>query len=244
MTTEVQAVDFNSFIFAQGEELKTTSLKIAEAFDKNHKDVLRVIDRIISQASDLFNQRNFAPVDYLDSKGESRRMYELTKDGFIMVVMSFTGEKAMQIKEAYINAFNFMRKQLTPKQYGLKELPPATLTTEMKRHIQELVNAEKNRTGRTHATIYHDLKTHFQVAAYSEIPISKYGKVCAWFGAEPKYTLPDMITVNANEIKALDKNDNPKTRVKIVGSPADEVVILSAEIVLKKQHVEQLLRSF
>lgn len=88
----------------------TTSLKVAEVFGKQHKDVLRKIATL--DYSKDFNERNFALVTYLDGKGEARPAYEMTKDGFIFVVMGFTGAKAAATKEAYINAFNWMSKQL------------------------------------------------------------------------------------------------------------------------------------
>ena len=107
-----------SFVFVQGNELVTTSLKIAEAFGKTHAHVLRDIDRVLSQVSDNFGKTNFGLTDYVQENNlgiaTSYRMYELTKDGFMMVVMSFTGTKAMAIKEAYINAFNKMHATLFP----------------------------------------------------------------------------------------------------------------------------------
>ncbi|WP_338891696.1 Rha family transcriptional regulator [Aeromonas rivipollensis] len=88
----------------------TTSLKVAEVFGKQHKDVLRKIATL--DCSKDFNERNFALVTYKDGKGEARPAYEMTKDGFIFVVMGFTGAKAAATKEAYINAFNWMDEQL------------------------------------------------------------------------------------------------------------------------------------
>lgn len=88
----------------------TTSLKVAEVFGKQHKDVLRKIATL--ECSKDFNERNFALVTYQDGKGEARPAYEMTKDGFIFVVMGFTGAKAAATKEAYINAFNWMAEQL------------------------------------------------------------------------------------------------------------------------------------
>lgn len=119
MTAQIVATNFESFIFAQDSELKTNSLNIAKAFEKNHKDVLRVINKIISQVSDSFGKRNFAPSEYEQANNlglmVKHPMFELTRDGFIMVVMSFTGAKAFAIKEAYINAFNLMHDKLFPK---------------------------------------------------------------------------------------------------------------------------------
>ncbi len=98
------------FITIHDNQPRTTSLQVAEAFGKQHKDVLRKLESLNCSAD--FNQRNFAPVEYFDAKGEKRPAYEMTKDGFIFLVMGFTGHKAAAIKEAYINAFNMMAQQL------------------------------------------------------------------------------------------------------------------------------------
>ena len=176
MNTAILPTNFESFIFAQDSELKTTSLKIAEAFGKTHAHVLRDIEKVITQVSDIFGKSNFGLTqnEVLTPTGGVRKdkMYNLTKDGFIMVVMSYTGAKAFAIKEAYINAFNLMHAKLFPKTaYALRDLPPSTLTTEMKNHVQEMVNALKHKTGKAHGTIYHDLKTEFKASSYKEIPI-------------------------------------------------------------------------
>ena len=102
--------DANKFITIHHNQPRTTSMQVAEAFGKNHKDVLRKLESL--NCSEDFNQRNFAPVEYFDAKGEKRPAYEMTKDGFIFLVMGFTGHKAASIKEAYINAFNRMANQL------------------------------------------------------------------------------------------------------------------------------------
>lgn len=89
--------------------LKTTSRFVAEVFGKHHKDVIRAIERL--DCSDEFNERNFAPVEYIDAKGEARPMYEMTFDGFTFLVMGFTGKSAAQFKEAYIAEFNRLREK-------------------------------------------------------------------------------------------------------------------------------------
>lgn len=88
----------------------TTSRKIAEVFSKRHGDVLRDIREL--GCSEGFNQRNFAPVNYLDAKGEARPEFLITKDGFTILAMGYTGEKAMAFKEMYIARFNQMEEQL------------------------------------------------------------------------------------------------------------------------------------
>ena len=88
----------------------TTSRKVAEVFEKKHCDVLRAIREL--EVPEDFNERNFASVEYIDQKGEKRPEYLITRDGFTILAMGFTGKKAMQFKIAYIEAFNAMEAQL------------------------------------------------------------------------------------------------------------------------------------
>lgn len=92
------------------EKLITTSRKIAETFEKRHSDVLRDIETL--QCSKEFTERNFALSSYKDKSGKSNKEYIVTKDGFTMLCMGYTGEKAMIFKERYIEAFNAMEKEL------------------------------------------------------------------------------------------------------------------------------------
>lgn len=118
-------VDFRAFVMSNNGKPVTNSLKVAEAFGKNHRDVLRAIKRI--DCSKDFNERNFALVDYLDGKGEKRPFYEMTKDGFVFLVMGFTGRQAAKFKEAYIEAFNWMHDVIT--QQGLTMMQRYNLLT-------------------------------------------------------------------------------------------------------------------
>lgn len=88
----------------------TTTQDVADYFRKLHKDVLKKVSTL--ECSPEFNERNFAPVEYIDAKGEKRPMYEMTKDGFVFLVMGFTGKKAAAFKEAYIAEFNRMEAEL------------------------------------------------------------------------------------------------------------------------------------
>ena len=94
-----------------GNQTVTTSRQISEVFSKQHSHVLRKIQTL--DCSEEFNRLNFELVDYIDSKGQSRKEFQITRDGFTMLAMGFTGKKAAQFKEAYINAFNDMEKQLS-----------------------------------------------------------------------------------------------------------------------------------
>jgi len=92
-------------------KIVVSSRDVARVFEKRHSDVMRDIRAIVAVRDD-FNQRNFALVEYRDSKGEKRPEYLLTRDGFTILVMGYTGEKAMTFKKAYIEAFNDMERKL------------------------------------------------------------------------------------------------------------------------------------
>lgn len=101
-------------------KLTVSSMMVAEHFGKDHKDVLRKLRQTMSELpenTNYFNERNFAPVEYIDNKGEMRPAYNLTRDGFVLLVMGFTGKKAMAWKVKYIEAFNAMEKAQKDKLY-------------------------------------------------------------------------------------------------------------------------------
>lgn len=112
----IPAFDFRDMVQAKNGGVVTTSRKVADYFGKRHGDVLRKIDQVMADCSQDFSQRNFASADYIDEQGKVRPMVSLTKDGWIMVVMGFTGKAAAAIKESYISAFNWMTEQLTRRQ--------------------------------------------------------------------------------------------------------------------------------
>ena len=114
-----------------------SSRDIARVFEKRHADVMRDI-RAITESKDDFNERNFAPVEYCDGKGEMRPEYLITRDGFTLLVMGYTGEKAMVFKKAYIAAFNEMESRLAPKNY--KESLLALVAAEEAREALESQN--------------------------------------------------------------------------------------------------------
>ena len=69
-----------------------TSLQVAEAFGKEHFQVMRDIRNLLE--SDDFSQSNFVLVHYMDAKGEERPMYVMSRDVFVLLGMGFTGAKA------------------------------------------------------------------------------------------------------------------------------------------------------
>ncbi|EJY9651674.1 Rha family transcriptional regulator [Campylobacter coli] len=93
-----------------GDEIFANSLQIAEVFKKDHSNVLKAIDKL---PNDEFKSSNFKYDSYFDKKSEQRRMINLTRDAFSLLVMGFTGEKAYKWKID----FNEMEKRLRNIEY-------------------------------------------------------------------------------------------------------------------------------
>nr|VFK14999.1 MAG: phage regulatory protein, rha family [Candidatus Kentron sp. LPFa] len=102
-------------IHRQGERLFITSLEIAARFGKRHNNVIRDIEKLECPAK--YRLLNFEQTSYQrpnpnGGPGIPTRMYEVTRDGFALLAMGFTGRRAMAWKVAYIEAFNAMERAL------------------------------------------------------------------------------------------------------------------------------------
>ncbi len=92
-----------------------SSLDVAETFEKEHRHILEDIRRIESNISRAEFSALFSLSLYKATNGKENPMYLMTRDGFTLLVMGYTGEKAMKFKLAYIKQFNAMEKMLQGK---------------------------------------------------------------------------------------------------------------------------------
>ena len=106
----------NELVFLKDKQALTTSLKVAEYFDKEHKNVLAAIENSITQLGGMLKNQHtppFTKTTYTNEQnGQKYPMYLLNRDGFMFVVMGFTGKKAAELKWNYIQAFNAMEQKL------------------------------------------------------------------------------------------------------------------------------------
>ena len=99
---------------SQGNEIVCDSLQVAEKFKKRHDNVLRTIEGILKNEE---TKKMFTLSNHTDGQNKQvYRMYIMNRDGFSLLVMGFTGKKALEWKLKYIQAFNEMERQLKEKQ--------------------------------------------------------------------------------------------------------------------------------
>lgn len=116
-------------IFEKENNAWVSSRNIAKLFDKEHKNILQDIkDKILPYVSEEFTQLNFQLSKYKDKSGKSNPEYLLNRDSASILIMGFTGKRAMHFKEEYIKAFNAMLNVIETRllsKAGYKEMTSA-----------------------------------------------------------------------------------------------------------------------
>lgn len=105
--------DFRQLVTAAEGQPVTDTFQIAKAFGKRHADVLRALKNC--HCSEDFRRVHFCVSEKINNLGifdKKQIYYRMDFSGFVMLVMGFNGAKADAVKEAYINAFNWMSAEL------------------------------------------------------------------------------------------------------------------------------------
>lgn len=148
----------------------TTSRAVAEQFGKQHKNVIQAIEGLratLDETEDgrAFNRLNFQPVTLPDGKGEKRPAYLLTRDGFTLLAMGFTGAKAVQFKVAYINAFNRMERLI--RGGGVSAPAPALKSIERRLEaLEQATGAQTADLSEVGATFLQAIRTAIESGEY------------------------------------------------------------------------------
>lgn len=99
----------NNLVIMKDRQAVTDSLKVAESFDKKHKNVLQNIQNLAAENS--ATKKMFVQSTYVN-RGKEYPMIYMNRDGFTLLAMGFTGKKALDFKLKYIQAFNEMEKRI------------------------------------------------------------------------------------------------------------------------------------
>lgn len=107
--------EFKDLVKVENNQAVTDSRNVAEHFGKLHKNVIQAIENLFKSATEkdrLKIKPMFLESTKLDSYGRNQKIYLMNKKGFSLLVMGFTGEKALEWKIKYIEAFEWMEEQL------------------------------------------------------------------------------------------------------------------------------------
>lgn len=117
----VPVLNFRDFIAAEGEQLTTDSRKVAAVFGKRHDHMLESIRSLVANLPDdrLPYFRECFAINEL-ANGKREPFYVISRDGFTLLAMGFTGKKALEFKLAYIDAFNAMAAYIKNQREGLQ----------------------------------------------------------------------------------------------------------------------------
>lgn len=107
----------NNLVEIKNNRVVVSSLQIAEHFDKEHKNVLRLLSSLLSSANKQRLSKHFFKSNYKDETGKNNTMYLMDRDGFSLLAMGFTGDKALKWKLDFIDAFNAMEQEIQHKEY-------------------------------------------------------------------------------------------------------------------------------
>ena len=210
----------------------TTSLEVAKFFGKRHDHVLRDVDALLSQLPENSLQPNFGET-YQEQETplgvKQVRMFILYRDGFMLLVMGYTGKKALAMKLAYIEAFNRMEEELarqnrpTPDDFtGTLSITPST--TEDRKPLRALVGSWAQVSGLPFAACWNQLKAAFNIANIKELPQE-------W--------IPDAIDWVQKRIDALPA---PAPATALPASPSSPTDDAEGHLAAIREHIRQIHR--
>lgn len=116
--------------------LTVSSLQVAEDFEKEHRNVVQAIEElkkgVAEKSADLFIESSY---QHPQNK-QTYKCYNLTRDGFSLLVMGFTGKKALEWKLKYIEAFNLMEQKIRERYSDIS--PQLQFLIDMERKQKQL----------------------------------------------------------------------------------------------------------
>lgn len=77
------------------ENLTTTSLKVAEVYSVPHEELVNFIETELNAEIGAKDKSIIWPVSYADAKNRDKKVYEMTKEGFIFLVDSIAAHKTI-----------------------------------------------------------------------------------------------------------------------------------------------------
>ncbi|EJF92657.1 Rha family transcriptional regulator [Bartonella tamiae] len=119
-------------VFIENGEVFANSRDVAAYFGKEHRNIIRDIEKLIAEGVLKFEQ-----TPYIEPQnGQTYKTYNMDRDGFTLLAMGFTGKKALQFKLSYINQFNTMEVELKRQSYVAIDYSDPTILMGVMNHLQ------------------------------------------------------------------------------------------------------------
>lgn len=193
----------------ENQQIVTDSRQIAEHFEKEHKSVLRSINEILAAQNCT---ANFFSKSTYENRGKQYPEYIMNRDGFSLLVMGFTGAKAMEWKIKYINAFNVMEDKLR-EQSTIQHISDRELQLEEKKLALEekkfLYESWLKLSSLTDIPEYKQISQSYAANTLADKEVFALPQV-----TEKTYTateVGEMLGISANKVGKLAKANNLKT---------------------------------
>ncbi len=214
----------------------TTSLEVAKFFGKRHDNVLRDVDALLSQLPENSLQHNFEET-YQEQETpfgiKQIRVFILYRDGFMLLVMGYTGKKALSMKLPYIEAFNRMEEELARQKEAARNITqdivdfPGSLSITPssvadRKPLRALVGSWAQVSGLPFAACWNQLKAAFNLANIKELPQE-------W--------IPDAIDWVQKRIDAL-----PAPATALPASPSSPTDDAEGHLAAIREHIRQIHR--
>ena len=238
----------------------TTSLEVAKFFGKRHDNVLRDVDALLSQLPENSLQLNFEET-YQEQETplgvKQARMFILYRDGFMLLVMGYTGKKALAMKLAYIEAFNRMEEELARQKEAARNIThdivdfPGTLSITPssvadRKLLRALVGSWAKLANVPFDVCWNQLKAAFQLTNIRDLPQEWIPDALAWVQAKidalPKALppQPERLPLYRNGAFYLPPANNPAHKP---GPQEEALMALWKEWGSRTRELEQLFNS-
>ena len=199
MSNTAQAAVFNSAetetptLTLINNQPRASSVDVAAHFGKSHKNVLSQIRNILKACPEEWGRLNFQLISNITDLGHATRKdpaYSMTRDGFTLLAMGFTGSKALQFKLAWLEAFSRMEAELAGRSrdgnFTLTSGPsappaldgPSDIQT--RRPLNKLIAAWINQAPVGYRDAWHQVKAHFQVEKAEHLTLAQVKEACVW----------------------------------------------------------------
>lgn len=121
-----------NLVSIQDKKIVTTSLQVAQTFEKKHKNVIQAIENLVAEksAAKFFSEGTY------ENRGKKYPLFYMNRDGYSLLAMGFTGNESLKFKLAYIEAFNRM------EDYLIELNRSSTLTTRQWEELAKRVAAK------------------------------------------------------------------------------------------------------